>query len=167
MDALKVFTVPTKPYEGQKPGTSGLRKTVKEFQKPNYTENFVHAILTAVSTVDKLEKSLLIVGGDGRFYCQDAVQIIVKMCAAKKVRRSIDWLISPIDCSDRLFTSFTDLSSIARSIDWLIGLGIVFWFLQFFESILLSVFRLGSWWLGNKESCPLRRCRIWFGNSRP
>ena len=85
---MKIISVQTKPYDGQKPGTSGLRKTVKEFQKPNYTENFVQAILSAVASVEKLEKSLLVVGGDGRFYCEDAVQIIAKMCAAHKVRTS-------------------------------------------------------------------------------
>ncbi|OQV25571.1 Phosphoglucomutase-1 [Hypsibius exemplaris] len=84
-EALKIVTVPTKPFEGQKPGTSGLRKTVKEFQKPNYTENFVHAILAAVASVDKLEKSVLVVGGDGRFFCPEAVQIIARMSAAHKV----------------------------------------------------------------------------------
>ena len=87
MAALRVVTVATTPFEGQKPGTSGLRKTVKEFQKPNYTENFIQSTLLTVAESGKLAGSLLIVGGDGRYYGEDAVKIIVKMCAAHGVRK--------------------------------------------------------------------------------
>lgn len=78
--SLSIKVVPTKPFEGQKPGTSGLRKPVKVFKGQHYTENFVQAILNAVPV-----KKLLIVGGDGRYYSKDAVQIILQMCAANGV----------------------------------------------------------------------------------
>ncbi|KAK6016285.1 phosphoglucomutase/phosphomannomutase, alpha/beta/alpha domain I [Ostertagia ostertagi] len=42
---VKVETVQTKPFQGQKPGTSGLRKRVPEFQQEHYTENFIQAVL--------------------------------------------------------------------------------------------------------------------------
>jgi len=83
----KVETVETKPFEGQKPGTSGLRKTVKTFQQKNYTENFVHSIFSALG--DKLEGSTLVVGGDGRFFMKEATDIIIKMAAANKVSKLI------------------------------------------------------------------------------
>ena len=46
--ALKIKDVETKPYEGQKPGTSGLRKKVSEFVKPNYLHNFIQAYFNAI-----------------------------------------------------------------------------------------------------------------------
>ena len=75
--------IETKSYEGQKPGTSGLRKSVKTFQQPNYTENFIQAILSALG--DRLENSVLVVGGDGRYFGKEAVSIITKIAAANKV----------------------------------------------------------------------------------
>lgn len=81
--SLSAVTKNTTPHEGQKPGTSGLRKKVKVFQQQNYTENFVQSILN--SKKSELEGSTLIVGGDGRFFGKDAVQIICSICAANKV----------------------------------------------------------------------------------
>ncbi|XP_055945545.1 phosphoglucomutase-1-like [Argiope bruennichi] len=85
--SLKSVTVPTSPFEGQKPGTSGLRKKVKVFKQDNYTENFVQCILTAMG--DKLKGSYLAVGGDGRYYVKEAVQKIIKICAANKVKKLV------------------------------------------------------------------------------
>ncbi|ESP05168.1 hypothetical protein LOTGIDRAFT_102562 [Lottia gigantea] len=80
--ALAVEKIATKPYDDQKPGTSGLRKGVKVYQsKENYTENFIQATLTA-GLGDKIQGSCLVVGGDGRYYGKEATELIVKMCAA-------------------------------------------------------------------------------------
>jgi len=79
--------LPTTPYDGQKPGTSGLRKAVKEFQKKNYTENFVQCSLWALEK--DLEGSTLVVGGDGRFFMTEATDIIIRMAAANKVSKLI------------------------------------------------------------------------------
>ena len=75
--------VQTQPIDGQKPGTSGLRKTVTEFMGEHYTENFVSATLEAMG--GHLKRSTLVVGGDGRFYCAEAALKIIKMCAANGV----------------------------------------------------------------------------------
>ncbi|XP_068141861.1 LOW QUALITY PROTEIN: phosphoglucomutase [Drosophila tropicalis] len=83
--SLKVETVQTKPYEGQKPGTSGLRKKVKVFTQPNYTENFVQCILDANGAA--LAGSTLVVGGDGRYYCKEAAELIVRISAANGVAK--------------------------------------------------------------------------------
>ncbi|XP_076440798.1 phosphoglucomutase-1-like [Babylonia areolata] len=83
-----VQKVATKPYEGQKPGTSGLRKGVPVFQQQNYTENFVQATLTA-GLGDKLKGSTLVVGGDGRYFLKEAIAIIVKIAAANGVAKLI------------------------------------------------------------------------------
>ncbi|RZV40101.1 MAG: alpha-D-glucose phosphate-specific phosphoglucomutase, partial [Acidimicrobiales bacterium] len=75
---------PTSSFDGQKPGTSGLRKTVKTIMQPHYLENFVQAIFDSVPT---LRGGLLIVGGDGRYYNRTAIQIILRMAAANGAAR--------------------------------------------------------------------------------
>jgi len=84
--AIKVLTVATKPFDGQQPGTSGLRKATKVFMQPHYTENFVQATLLALG--DQLKGSTLVVGGDGRFYGKEATLKIIQMCAANGVSHS-------------------------------------------------------------------------------
>jgi len=77
--------IPTKPFDGQKPGTSGLRKRVKVFQQEHYTENFVQSIFDAIP----LSGSTLVIGGDGRFYLPEVVQIILKIASANGVSKLI------------------------------------------------------------------------------
>lgn len=83
---FKVSRKETSPIEGQKPGTSGLRKKVTVFKQPNYLENFVQSTFSALSS-DKVNGATLVVSGDGRYYSKDAIQIIIKMAAANGVRR--------------------------------------------------------------------------------
>ena len=77
--------VDTSPIDGQKPGTSGLRKAVKVFQGANYTENFVQCILLG-GLPTNLQGSTLVVGGDGRYFGKEATELIVRMCAGNGVR---------------------------------------------------------------------------------
>ncbi|OLP16938.1 alpha-D-glucose phosphate-specific phosphoglucomutase [Leptolyngbya sp. 'hensonii'] len=76
---MNVRTVATKPFSDQKPGTSGLRKRVPVFQQPHYLENFVQSIF---DSLEGYQGQTLVLGGDGRYYNQQAVQIILKMAAA-------------------------------------------------------------------------------------
>lgn len=76
---MQIQTIQTTPFAGQQPGTSGLRKSVQTFQQPHYLENFVQSIF---NTIQSYQGSTLVVGGDGRYYNQTAIQTILKMAAA-------------------------------------------------------------------------------------
>jgi phosphoglucomutase len=76
---MSIKTITTTPFTDQKPGTSGLRKKVTVFQSAHYLENFVQAIF---DTIDAPAGSTLVLGGDGRYYNREAIQIIIKMAAA-------------------------------------------------------------------------------------
>ena len=78
--------ISTTPYTDQKPGTSGLRKKVKVFQQPGYLENFVQSIFDVVT---ELRGGVLVVGGDGRYHNDTAIQIILSMAAANGVKKCI------------------------------------------------------------------------------
>ncbi|CAG85966.2 DEHA2C05258p [Debaryomyces hansenii CBS767] len=80
-------TVSTKPFQDQKPGTSGLRKKVQVFQQPNYTENFIQAILDAIP--EGKNGSTLVIGGDGRYYNDTVIQLIIKISAANGIKKLI------------------------------------------------------------------------------
>ncbi len=76
---MPISTINTTPFEGQKPGTSGLRKKVSVFKQPHYLENFIQSTFDALGDC---EGKTLVVGGDGRYYNQTAIQIILKMASA-------------------------------------------------------------------------------------
>ncbi|KAF9952440.1 Phosphoglucomutase-2 [Mortierella alpina] len=82
-----IQSIPTKPFDGQRPGTSGLRKRVKVFQQEHYTQNFIQATLDAIPTGAK--GATLVVGGDGRYFSQDAVQMIIRIAAGNEVAKLI------------------------------------------------------------------------------
>ncbi|MEX0955379.1 MAG: alpha-D-glucose phosphate-specific phosphoglucomutase [Rhizobiaceae bacterium] len=72
-------TVKTTPFHDQKPGTSGLRKKVPVFQQRHYAENFVQSVF---DSLQGFEGQTLVIGGDGRFFNREVIQVAIKMAAA-------------------------------------------------------------------------------------
>lgn len=83
---MNIQTVQTTPIDGQKPGTSGLRKKTRVFMGAHYLENFVQAIFDGIGGV---AGKTLVVGGDGRFHNDVAVRIILRMAAANGAAKAI------------------------------------------------------------------------------
>lgn len=76
---MTILTIETKPFADQKPGTSGLRKRVTVFSQPNYVENFVQSIF---DSLEGIKGKTLVLGGDGRYYNDVAIQTIIKIASA-------------------------------------------------------------------------------------
>ena len=85
-DTANIQTITTTPYADQRAGTAGLRKKVKTFQQPHYLENFVQSIFDAHEGFDG---KTIIVGGDGRYFNDVAIQIILSIAAANGVAKAI------------------------------------------------------------------------------
>ena len=79
-------TIKTTPIEGQKPGTSGLRKKTSVFRAPGYLENFIQSIIDADGGG---AGKTYVVGGDGRFFNTEAIATIIRMAAANGAARLI------------------------------------------------------------------------------
>jgi phosphoglucomutase len=76
----------TQPFSDQKPGTSGLRKSSRQFETPHYLESFIEASLRVLPGV---AGGTLVVGGDGRYGNRRAIGVIARMAAAHGVARLI------------------------------------------------------------------------------
>jgi phosphoglucomutase len=76
---MTIKQVKTQAFNDQKPGTSGLRKKVIQFQQQGYLENFVQAVF---NTIAPCKGKALVLGGDGRYYNREAIQVIIKMAIA-------------------------------------------------------------------------------------
>ncbi len=77
---MPMQNVRTTPIEGQKPGTSGLRKKTAVFRRPHFLENYVQAIFDGIGGV---AGKTLVIGGDGRFFNDSAIQIILRMASCQ------------------------------------------------------------------------------------
>ncbi len=83
---MEIKSIRTQPFQDQRPGTSGLRKKVTQFQREHYLENFVQSIF---DTQGDLKGASMVLGGDGRYYNREAIQIILRMAAANGVAEVI------------------------------------------------------------------------------
>lgn len=82
--SFTIKAIPTSPIEGQKTGTSGLRKKVAVFQQPDYLQNWVQSLF---SSLDGLSGATIALGGDGRYWNKDAIRVICRLAAANGVAR--------------------------------------------------------------------------------
>ncbi|MFC3526560.1 alpha-D-glucose phosphate-specific phosphoglucomutase [Paracoccus mangrovi] len=83
---MSILKIPTTPIEGQKPGTSGLRKKTPVFMQPHYLENFVQAIWNGTGGA---AGKTYVLGGDGRYFNDRAAQVILRMAAASGAKKVI------------------------------------------------------------------------------
>ncbi|KAH1230773.1 Phosphoglucomutase, chloroplastic [Glycine max] len=104
-EGIKIKSIPTKPIDGQKTGTSGLRKKVKVFMQDNYLANWIQALFNSLPPED-YKNGLLVLGGDGRYFNQEAAQIIIKIAAGNGVGKILVGKIKHLCCaSGRYFVN--------------------------------------------------------------
>ncbi len=86
---MRVLSVPVSPFPDQRPGTSGLRKKVSVFRQPGYVEAFVQSIFDALPEAvgEGVAGKTLVLGGDGRFFNDEAAQVILRLMAGNGVAR--------------------------------------------------------------------------------
>lgn len=84
---MKIRTIGTAPIAGMQPGTSGLRKKVAEFARPHYLANFVQSVFDAVRPEPGFGACTLVLGGDGRYFNLEALQLVIRMAAANGFAR--------------------------------------------------------------------------------
>ncbi|KAK0733332.1 phosphoglucomutase 2 [Lasiosphaeria miniovina] len=82
---MDIKMIEFKPFADQKPGTSGLRKKVTVFQQPHYSEAFVASILLSIP--EGAEGAFLVIGGDGRYWNPEVIQLIAKIGPAYGVKK--------------------------------------------------------------------------------
>lgn len=87
LQGVTVNSVPTKPIEGQKTGTSGLRKKTKVFTSENYLANWIQSLFNALGE-EAIGKTIGL-GGDGRYFNKEAVQIILKLAAGNGIKKVV------------------------------------------------------------------------------
>lgn len=103
-----IKTIKTTPYPDQKMGTGGLRKKTKVVMQPNYVENFIQSIF---NTIGDLSGKVFVVGGDGRFYNDQAIKTFIKMAAANGAAKLIigqNGILSTPAASHILLKNHTD-----------------------------------------------------------
>jgi len=83
--AVTVKSVPTKPIEGQKTGTSGLRKKTTVFTGEHYLANWVQSLFNSLG--EEAKGKTIGLGGDGRYFNKDAAQIILKLAAGAGIKK--------------------------------------------------------------------------------
>ena len=80
---VKILHIQTSAINNQNPGTSGLRKKTIQFKEKNYLQNYIQAIFNATDIKNKS----IIIGGDGRYFNLDAIQIIISQAIANSVSK--------------------------------------------------------------------------------
>ncbi|WP_299771704.1 alpha-D-glucose phosphate-specific phosphoglucomutase [uncultured Tateyamaria sp.] len=83
---MNIQTIQTAPIDGQKPGTSGLRKKTAVFMQPGYLENYTQAIFDGIGGI---AGKTLVVGGDGRYFNDAAIGTILRMATANGAAKCI------------------------------------------------------------------------------